>query len=221
MGAFAIQPRDMSCQTILHATHDAFRRDLDRLAAAAAAGKGRASHVRAGWENLKELFRVQHGLEDGVLWPMVERAAAGRRADLAVLAELRAERVRIEPLIGRVDAAMAAAPPGGAGRGRRVDGELTAAVAGLRRALELYLRHAETGALPLAESVLPPREWEAFAAEARRTCEARTALFVPWVVDGIAPIERSRFLTALPAPLRERNRVMWEPSYRKRRLWSV
>lgn len=44
---------------------------------------------------------------------------------------------------------------------------------------------------------------------------------MPWVVDGIAPIERSRFLTALPAPVRELNRVIWEPHYRKRRLWSV
>jgi hypothetical protein len=64
MGTFAVQPRDTTCHTLLYAAHDAFRRDLDRLAAAAAAGKGRASHVRAGWENLKEQIRLHHHLED-------------------------------------------------------------------------------------------------------------------------------------------------------------
>lgn len=221
MEAFAIQPRDMSCHTILHAAHDAFRRDVDRLAAAAAAGKGRASHVRAGWENFKDLFRVHHDLEGLVLWPRVERAVAGRAAERAVVAQVRAEHARIEPLIGRVDTAMEAGAHAGAAAGAAGGGDLVAAVGELRAALEAALRHEETSALPLAESVLAPEEWEAFAAEARSRCEARTPLFVPWVVDGIAPIERSRFLTALPAPLREQNRVMWEPSYRKRRLWSI
>ncbi|MFI0369690.1 hemerythrin domain-containing protein [Actinomadura sp. 1N219] len=209
MEAFAIQPREMTCHTILRAAHDAFLRDADRLAAAVAAGKGRAAHVRAGWENFKDLFRAHHDLEDRVLWPRVERAVGGRRVELAVLAEVRAEHARLEPLIGRVDAAM------------EDGGDLRPAVAELRAALETYLRHEETGALPLAESVLADEEWRALADEARRRCEARTPMFVPWVVDGIAPIERSRFLTALPAPVRDLNRVMWEPHYRKRRLWSV
>ncbi|TDD61426.1 hemerythrin domain-containing protein [Actinomadura darangshiensis] len=216
MDTFAVRPRHTTCRTLLHAAHDAFRRDLDRLAAAAAAGKGRAPHVRAGWENLKEQIRLHHDLEDEWLWPRVERAvaghlpggAAGRSAERAVLEEMRAEHARTVPLIGRVDAAMA----GG--------GDLPGAVRDLREALELHLRHEEMSALPLAEAVLADGEWRALAGEARRRCEAGTPLFVPWVVDGIAPVERSRFLTALPEPLRELNRVMWEPRYRKRRLWA-
>ncbi|WP_344891034.1 hemerythrin domain-containing protein [Actinomadura meridiana] len=209
MGAFAIQPRDTTCHTILHAAHDAFRRDLDRLVAAATAGKGRNVHVRAGWENFKDLFVVHHELKDRMLWPRVERAVGGRRAERAVLAEVRADHARIGPLIGRVDAVM------------RDGGDLLPVVRELRGALEVHLRHEAVSAWPLAESVLAAEEWEAFAAEASRRCEERTPLFVPWVVDGIAPIERSRFLTSLPAPVRELNRVMWEPTYRKRRLWSV
>ncbi|TYB41314.1 hemerythrin domain-containing protein [Actinomadura chibensis] len=210
MGAFAIKPRvGGSCDMILRAVNDAFRRDLDRLAAAAAAGKGGAAHVREGWEYFKELFRVHLDLEERELWPRVERAVAGRPAERAVLADLRAGRARLDPLIDGVDAALA----GG--------GDLPAAVRDLRTALEARLRTEEAAALPLAEAALPPAEWEAFAAEAGRRCEARTSLFVPWVVDGIAPIERSRFLTSLPEPLRDLNRVTWEPTYRKRRLWSV
>lgn len=213
METFAVQPRDTTCHTLLYAAHDAFRRDLDRLAAAVAAGKGRAPHVRAGWDNLKEQIRLHHELEDGWLWPRVERAVAGRRAERAVLEEMRAEHARLGPLVGAVDAAMAA--------GGDLPGDLPDAVRELRRALETHLRHEEMSALPLAESVLADGEWRALAAEARNRCEAGTPLFVPWVVDGIAPVERSRFLTALPRSLRELNRVMWEPRYRKRRLWSI
>ncbi|TDC81032.1 hemerythrin domain-containing protein [Actinomadura sp. 7K507] len=206
MGAFAIQPRDVTRHAFLHAAHDAFRRDLDRLAAAAAAGKGGAAHVRAGWENLKDQIRLHHDLEDRVLWPRVERAVAGRRAERAVLAEMRAEHARLGPLIGRVDVVL------------RDGGDLPLAVRDLREAVEAHLRHEEMSAVPLAESVLGPEEWRAVADEVAGRC---AALFVPWVVDGIAPVERSRFLTALPAPLRKRNRVVWEPRYRKRRLWSL
>ncbi|WP_433469852.1 hemerythrin domain-containing protein [Spirillospora sp. CA-128828] len=209
MDTFAVRPRDTTCHALLYAAHDAFRRDLDRLAAAAAAGKGRASHVRAGWENLKDQIRLHHDLEDRWLWPRVEHAVAGRRVERAVLEEMRAEHARIGPLIARVDAVMA----GG--------GDLPAAVADLREALERHLRHEEMSALPLAESALEAGEWRALADEARRGCDEGTPLFVPWVVDGIAPVERSRFLTSLPKPLRELNRVLWEPRYRKRRLWSI
>ncbi|NDU77013.1 hemerythrin domain-containing protein [Actinomadura sp. DSM 109109] len=228
METFAVNPRDTTWHTLLHAAHDAFRRDLDRLTVAAAAGKGGASHVRAGWENFKEQLRLHQELEDGWLWPRVESAVAGRRVERAVLEETRAEHARLAPLVAAVDAAMPARPEG-AGTARRngtepgpgAGGELPAAVLALREALARHLRHEEESALPLAEAVLAEAEWRALAAEVRTRCEAGTPLFVPWVVDGIGPVERSRFLTALPERLRELNRVAWEPRYRKRRLWST
>ncbi len=209
MDTFVVRPRAAACHTLLYAVHDAFRRDLDRLAAAVAAGKGGAAHVRAGWDNFKDQLRMHHHLEDRLLWPRVERAVAGRPADLAVLAEMRAEHARLGPPVAGVDAALA----GG--------GDGVAAVRDLRDALEAHLRNEEATALPLAESVLGRREWEALAADAQGRCAAGAPLFVPWVVDGIAPVQRSRFLTALPGPVRDRNRVAWEPRYRKRRLWST
>lgn len=208
MGTFVVQPREAVCHTLLYAAHQAFRRDLDRLAAAVAAGKGGAAHVRAGWDNFKDQLDMHHDLEDRLLWPRVREAVAGRRAERAVLEEIRAEHAGIGPLVAGVDAAL----------GDR--GAAPGAVRALREALEAHLRHEEATALPLAEAVLAPGEWQALAAEAGGRCRAGVPLFVPWVVDGIAPVERSRFLTALPRPLRERNRVMWEPRYRRRRLWS-
>ncbi|QKW36326.1 hemerythrin domain-containing protein [Actinomadura sp. NAK00032] len=220
MGVFAVGTRDTTCRTLLYAAHAAFRRDLDRLAAAVAAGKGGAAHVRAGWDNLTQQLDMHHELEDRTLWPRVERAVAGRPAELAVLAEIRAERARLGPLIAGVNTALAAAHTGRATTGT-AGGGAVAAVRALREALDAHLRHEEATVLPLAESVLEAGQWRALADEAARRCAPGAALFVPWVVDGIAPVDRSRFLTALPGPVRDRNRVVWEPRYRKRRLWST
>ncbi|GAA2153673.1 hemerythrin domain-containing protein [Actinomadura napierensis] len=200
-----------------HAGHVAFRRDLERLAAAAAAGRARAPLVLAGWENLKEQLRLHNELQESVLWPRVERAVAGHRAELGVVAELRAEHPRIEVLVTAVDAALEDDEQG--------PKEVVAAVQRLRDALEVHLRHEEAGALPLARRVLEAADWAAFAADtvslwaaAGAGCGERT---VPWMVDGIAPVERSRFLTSLPREVRELSRLRWEPRYRRRRLWSV
>ncbi|MFD0690131.1 hemerythrin domain-containing protein [Actinomadura fibrosa] len=201
--------------TVLHAAHDAFRRDLERLAAAVAAGKARAPHVREGWENFKQQLHLHHEVEDAELWPRVACAAAVRPADLAVLREMEAEHARVASLLVAVDAALddTALEDGG---------DLAGAVHALRTALDVHMRHEETGALRLARSVLGPDDWRDYAeAVRRRQCAAGPETFVPWIVDGIAPIERSRFLTALPDSLRELNRLRWEPRYRKRRLWTV
>lgn len=199
------------------AGHTAFRRDLERLAAATAAGRAHAPLVRAGWENLKLQLRLHHDLQAGALWPRVERAVAGHGPELGVVAELRAEYAGIGPLVVALDAALE--------DGDRGSGELVSAVRALRAALEVHLRHEEAGVLALARRVLGPADWAGFAADAVSACGSGSGGCgegtVPWMVDGIAPLERSRFLTALPREVREMNRMRWEPRYRRRRLWSV
>lgn len=64
--------------TVMYVTHDAFRRDLDRLAAAAADRRTGTRGVRAGWENFKNQLDVHHSVEDAALWPRVERAVTSR-----------------------------------------------------------------------------------------------------------------------------------------------
>ncbi|WP_242910528.1 hemerythrin domain-containing protein [Actinomadura terrae] len=214
METFAIPARETADFAYVHAAHDAFRRDMERLAAVVAAGKARAPHVRAGWENLKEQLHLYFRAEDALLWPRVARAVRGRPVELAVLTDVRDGHARIEPLVVAVDAALEQDDPSD-----RAD--LAAAVAALRTALDAHLRHEEMSALPLARSVLGAEEWRALRDALRRECGTRMTRVIPWIVDGIAPIERSRFLTALPRAVREENRLMWEPTYRKRRLWSV
>jgi hemerythrin-like domain-containing protein len=207
--------------TVLYAAHDAFRRDLDRLANIVAAGRSGSPRVRAGWANFKHQLRNHHTVEDSVLWPRVERAVQGRPRELALLGEMKEEHARLDPLLAAVDAALAPLARTGAAP---VEPALDLAdrVKALRTALEEHLDHEEHSALPLIQSVLTRADWEAFTGELRRREGIKgTAVFVPWVVDGIAPTDRSRFLAALPAPVRGLNRMTWEPSYRKLRLWAI
>jgi iron-sulfur cluster repair protein YtfE (RIC family) len=195
--------------TMMYVTHDAFRRDLGRLTAAATAGTAQAPEVRAGWENFKAQLLLHHSVEDDDLWPRVSRAAAGRPSGLALLAEMAAEHAQIDPLLADVDDALAHSP-----------GNLAPAVAGLTSALEWHLKHEEEAALPLIQSVCTPADWRAFADAMRRRQGIKgAARYVPWILDGMAPEGQRRFLAALPAPARVISRILWEPRYRQRGLW--
>jgi len=197
--------------TMMYATHDAFRRDLGRLKAAATAGTAQAPGVRAGWENFKAQLLLHHSVEDTDLWPRVRRAAAGRPAGLALLDEMEAEHAQIDPLLAAVDDALAGSASNLAGH-----------VAELASALEWHLKHEEEAALPLIQSVCTPADWRAFAGAMRRRQGIKgAAIYVPWILDGSAPDGQRRFLAALPAPVRVISRLLWEPRYRRRGLWKA
>ena len=93
-----------ACRVVALTAHVAFRRDLDRLEAAASSGKGGAAHVRAGWENLTRQFRLHHDLQERVLWPRVRRAAD--RADGRAVLARTAPSTPSRRALGEVDAAM-------------------------------------------------------------------------------------------------------------------
>jgi iron-sulfur cluster repair protein YtfE (RIC family) len=197
--------------TMMYVTHDAFRRDLRRFSAAAAAGTAGAPGIRAGWENFKAQLLLHHSVEDTHLWPRVRRAAAGRPDGLALLGEMEAEHAQIDPLLAAVDDALAGPAS-----------NLSAHAAALASALEWHLKHEEEAALPLIQAVCTPADWRAFAAEMRRRQGVKgAAVYVPWVLDGTGPDGRQRFLAALPPPARVIGRLVWEPRYRKRGLWQA
>jgi Hemerythrin HHE cation binding domain len=74
--------------TEMYVTHDGFRRDLERLAVAAAAGRGGSSSVHDGWQNFKRQLHVHHAVEDTWMWPRLMELVAGRADDLALLGEM-------------------------------------------------------------------------------------------------------------------------------------
>jgi iron-sulfur cluster repair protein YtfE (RIC family) len=197
--------------TMMYATHDAFRRDLGRFTAAAAAGTADAAGVRAGWENFKSQLLLHHSVEDTHLWPRVRRAAAGLPQGLVLLDEMEAEHAQIDPLLAAIDQALTNSA-----------GSLAARVGEMASALQWHLKHEEEAALPLIQSVCTLADWHAFAAEMRRRQGVKgAAVYVPWILDGAAPDARRQFLGALPPPVRMISKLLWEPWYRRRGLWNA
>lgn len=197
--------------TIMYSTHDAFRRDLDRLVAAAQAGKALTPAAQAGWENFKNQLVVHHTVEDAELWPRVERVLADRPQDLALMKEMEDEHALLDPLLSAVDQAMA--------RGSNDLADLTRQLAD---GLGNHMKHEEESALPLIQEVLTPDDWSAFrGAMARRQGPRGAAMYVPWILDGASSSERERFLGAMPSPIRIINRLFWQSRYQRRKLWAA
>jgi iron-sulfur cluster repair protein YtfE (RIC family) len=197
--------------TMMYATHDAFRRDLGRFAAAAADGTADTAGVRAGWANFKAQLLLHHSVEDTHLWPRVRRAAAGRPEGLVLLDEMEAEHAQIDPLLAAVDDALAGSAS-----------SLAAHAGELASALQWHLKHEEDAALPLIQSVCTSADWHGFAAEMRRRQGlSGAAIYVPWILDGAEPDSQQRFLAALPPPVRMISKLLWEPRYRRRGLWNA
>ncbi|MFF4345776.1 hemerythrin domain-containing protein [Streptomyces sp. NPDC001530] len=196
--------------TAMYASHDAFRRDLERLAKAAADGTAFTPQVHAGWDNFIHQLHIHHTAEDSDLWPRVQRKVEGRPKDIALLAEMEAEHARLDPQLAAVDAAL-----------KDRSAELPELVNVLATTLDGHLAHEEGSALPLIQEVLTPADWGAFTGRIRETQGMRgAAVFVPWIVDGIPPADRAAFLGALPPPVRVLNRLFWEAGYRRRGLWG-
>src|SRR5436305_1248183 len=103
--------------TIMLAAHRALRRDLTRLARAAARPAGalrsepaRRRSVAAGWELFKHELHLHHTAEDEIIWPALRPRLAHREHALSVLDAMEEEHARIDPLLAAVDAAFAGAP---------------------------------------------------------------------------------------------------------------
>jgi len=195
--------------TMMYATHRAFRRDLDRLVAAAEDGKAGTPGCRHGWETFKDQLLVHHSVEDAHLWPALRNLVEGQSRDLALLDEMEAEHAQLGPLLAAVDQALADRPDTVSRRAQ----ELMVNLSG-------HLKHEEDDALPLVQSVLP-KAWRNFTAQMRRRQGVRgAAVYVPWALDGAAPAERRQFLGALPAPVRLANHLLWERRYRNQGRWQ-
>ncbi|MGW2373616.1 hemerythrin domain-containing protein [Kitasatospora sp. NPDC001683] len=196
--------------TVMYATHNAFRRDLERLRSAAAAGRAGDPQVRAGWENFKTQLLIHHSVEDAELWPRLRRAVQGKPRELALTDAMEAEHADLDPLLASVDAAL------GGQAAALVD-----RVEKLVATLDDHLTHEEETALPLIQSELTVADWRGFTDGMRRRQGVKGAsVYVPWVLDGRSDTERATFLSAMPAPVRVLNRLFWEGGYRKRRLWG-
>jgi hypothetical protein len=197
--------------TFMYAAHDAFSRDLRRLAAAAGAGRAAHPAVRTGWATFKNQLHVHHTAEDKWLWPAL-RNKVTRADEVSVLDAMEAEHLRIDPLLSRVDASLATTGLAG----------LAENVSALAGALTAHMEHEEGHALPLIEAYLGAQGWAAFGKAAGKSEGLRGAAeLFPWMLDGAPADTAKRLLGMLPPPARLLYRALWRPGYARTPRWGA
>jgi hypothetical protein len=196
--------------TFMYAAHDAFRRDLRRLASAAEAGRAADPAVQAGWATFASQLHVHHTAEDSWLWPAL-RERATRPAEAAVLDAMDAEHARIDPMLDGIEGSLAA----------RARAGLAENAAALTAALTAHMEHEEDQALPLVEAYLGPEGWAAFGKVMRKSQGlSGGAEFFPWMLDGVPADMTKRVLAMLPPPARLLYRAVWRPGYARTLRWG-
>jgi hypothetical protein len=194
--------------TVMHALHDAFRRDLDLLTRASAglgADPDAQERLRLCWSILADQLHHHHTVEDEQLWPLV-RSSWRRSPDaLAVLDAMEDEHELVDPALAAVgDAVRAEASP-------------AEALERLRTVVFQHLDHEEAEALPLIEAAVTPRDWDAFGAKQARSLGVKGAAeLFPWLLWSADDVRTERVLGVLPAPLRWAYRLRWQPRWTAR-----
>ena len=220
--------------TIMLAAHDAFRRDLARLARAAAAADlsdpVRHRSVAAGWELFKHELHLHHTAEDQVIWPALRPRLAHSEHALSVLDAMEEEHERIDPLLAAVDAAFAqrdaSAVPGvsspAVGQVGDWPGEdrLADVIDVLTSTLTGHLAHEERDGLPLIGVALTAAEWRGVGFKiARRNGLSEGGEMFAWILDGAGREDVAATLGTLPPPVRLLYRAVWKRRFEKTPRW--
>ncbi|MGY1705734.1 hemerythrin domain-containing protein [Geodermatophilus sp. SYSU D00697] len=185
--AVADGPHDLSGMYVMH---HAFRRDLDRFAAAVRRtpldDRAAWRALAARWERFGTTLHHHHTIEDTAIWPLLlaHVDAAGDAAGRATLEAMEAEHGLIDPLLDACGAGFAALAfvPDAATRDRLAD-----RVAAARDCLGRHLAHEETEALPLVQRHLSADEWDAAERAAQAGHGPREMPFLlPWAAAGLS-----------------------------------
>jgi hypothetical protein len=196
--------------TFMYAAHDAFNRDLRRLAAAVKDGRTADPAVRTGWAIFRNQLHIHHTAEDRWLWPAL-RDKVTRPDEVSVLDAMEAEHLGLDPLLSRVDASLTATGLAG----------LAENAGALAVALAAHMEHEEDHALPLVEQHLGPEGWAAFGKTAGKSGGLRGAAeLFPWILDGAPADTSTRLLGMLPPPARLLYRALWRPGYARTPRWA-
>jgi Hemerythrin HHE cation binding domain len=198
--------------TIMLAAHDAFRRDLTRLARTAGSANlsdpARRQSIAAGWDLFKRQLHLHHTAEDEIIWPALRPRLTHSPAALSVLDALEAEHQLIDPLLAAVDAQFA-----GGDRLADVIDALTSSLTG-------HLGHEERDGLPLIGVALTAAEWRGAGRKmASKNGMAASSEMFAWILDGTDREHAATTLAQLPPPLRLIYRALWKPRFDKTQRW--
>jgi Hemerythrin HHE cation binding domain len=198
--------------TIMLAAHDAFRRDLTRLARTASkanlADPARRQSIAAGWELFKRELHIHHTAEDEIIWPVLRPRLEHSPAALSVLDAMEAEHELIDPLLAAVDAEF--------GQGDRLADVIDA----LTSSLTGHLGHEERDGLPLIGVALTSSEWRGVGRKiaTKNGLSAGSEMFA-WMLDGADRDHGQAALAQLPPPVRLLYRAVWKPRFDKKHRW--
>ena len=198
--------------TIMLAAHDAFRRDLTRLARTASkanlADPARRQSIAAGWELFKHELHIHHTAEDEIIWPVLRPRLEHSPAALSVLDAMEAEHELIDPLLAAVDAEF--------GQGDRLADVIDA----LTSSLTGHLGHEERDGLPLIGVALTSSEWRGVGRKiaTKNGLSAGSEMFA-WMLDGADRDHGQAALAQLPPPVRLLYRAVWKPRFDKKHRW--
>jgi iron-sulfur cluster repair protein YtfE (RIC family) len=198
---------------MMYVMHHAFRRDLTRFAAAAAAtpaddhGTGKALHTR--WTQFGEILHHHHSGEDAGIWPyLLERADADERATLEAMEE---EHSRIDPLLQGCAGGFAELAGDRAGRTAAdledVRAALQVRVAATRDALSRHLHHEESEAMVILQRHMTQEDWEKIADEhfEKGSPEISVFFMVGWCAEAVPAAALKEIFATVGRPFQ----VIW------------
>lgn len=201
--------------TMMITIHDAFRRELERMARITARTDDdprRILSAAIGWRMFKTYLTIHHTAEDEAVWGPMQRLLAGRPDDLAILAAMEAEHAAIDPLLHAVDAALADRDQGPQRLGGLVD-ELSTSLRG-------HLKHEEADGLALIDSTLTREQWAHFAAIQLKKVGDDVGTYFPWLLDSASEEWTERVLSRLPTFGRTSYEGAWKAAYAELDLWA-
>ena len=197
----------------MQAAHDAFRRDLARMARVATPANlrdpKRRQSILNGWAIFENQLLIHHKHEDRFLWPRLRTRMASSAAALSTLDAMDAEHALIDPLLEAVNHSFA---HGGEGVGDVID-EMTGK-------LDDHLGHEEREAMPMIGVALTDAEWKGVVSDIRKATKLSSAAqFMPWLSDGVSAADEKTILSIMPPPARVVYRRFWKPKYTSVSHW--
>jgi hypothetical protein len=173
----------------MYLMHHAFRRDLGRFVAAAAAtpvaDRATWRALARRWAQFGMVLHHHHTGEDNVLWPLLLARVdqAGDRVGRATLEAMEAEHSEIDPLLESCTA-------GFTRLAEQADDDARAALvvrlSATQERLGHHLGHEESEAMALVQAHLTPAEWHALDKAFGEEYRPRDQLFaLPWVMHDL------------------------------------
>jgi len=201
--------------TMMLTVHDAFRRELERIAKVTARTDDDPKHILSaavGWQIFKKYLRIHHTTEDETVWGLMELELADRPNDLALLAAMEAEHAAIDPLLNAIDEALGDRDSGHERLGGIVD-ELVTSLGG-------HLKHEESEGLALIDSTLNQEQWSNFAALHLKRVGTDVGTYLPWLLDSATEAWTEKVLSGLPPHGRVSYEGSWKAAYAELDLWA-